>query len=180
MRPGELPQLLAHAGRTMQLAGCGLWGLSCSPQPRNLRESLSLRNGLVNGYVFGFRVRHDPSLRTVSGQMAEDVELSLRFFAADGAVLRYCMVTADTRVGATPGGIQALHGPEERAELARRHVARLAREFPRLLALQDRPFPTTPARFSRVGPEPLHVDDLPWDRAVTNVLSGRATRADAQ
>ena len=53
MQAGGLQRLIAHARETMQGLGCGLWGLNCSLQARNLGASVSLRAGLVNGCVHG-------------------------------------------------------------------------------------------------------------------------------
>eukprot|EP00439_Symbiodinium_sp_Y106_P019477 s1468_g2.t1 len=80
------------------------------------RTHISRRNGMVNGFAYGYLNRHSNEFRSVYGSPTEDVERSCRFFNADGIVLRYSMYSARTEFKAA-GGINLLYNtaPERKA-----------------------------------------------------------------
>ena len=88
----------------------GLWGLNVSQNPRCLRQHVSHRLGLVNGYCYGIVVDADTSSRTPTsdqvGGAAEDVERSLRYFE-DSKITRLSFAAAIARTQTNPGGMQA-------------------------------------------------------------------------
>ena len=89
LAPGGLECLIHHARDLMHEQGAYIWGLSPSPNPMNMRRSISRRNGMVNGFAYGYLNRHSDRFRSVYGSPTEDVERSCRFFDSDGILLRY-------------------------------------------------------------------------------------------
>jgi uncharacterized C2H2 Zn-finger protein len=131
----------------------GLWGLNVSQNPRCLRQHVSHRLGLVNGYCYGIVVDADTSSRTPTsdqvGGAAEDVERSLRYFE-DSKITRLCFAAAIARTQTNPGGMQAHYSTRYVRQAARDYVVHvLCAEYPTLL----RAAPESPngCRFVRGG-----------------------------
>ncbi|CAE7429558.1 unnamed protein product, partial [Symbiodinium necroappetens] len=107
--PGALECVIHHARDLMHEQGAYIWGFSPSANPMNMRRThISRRNGMVNGFAYGYLNRHSNEFRSVYGSPTEDVERSCRFFNADGIVLRYSMYSARTEFKAA-GGINLLY-----------------------------------------------------------------------
>eukprot|EP00397_Hematodinium_sp_SG-2012_P012375 GEMP01012543.1.p1 GENE.GEMP01012543.1~~GEMP01012543.1.p1 ORF type:complete len:373 (+),score=108.51 GEMP01012543.1:448-1566(+) len=90
-----------------------IWGLHSTVQKnvRNMKvDGISTRNGEVNGFLYGFRNRHDDALLPVFSNATEDAERSVRYFAIDGIVLRYRMYCCETRCFENCGGLQHTFG----------------------------------------------------------------------
>merc|ERR1719460_1622065 len=69
---------------------------------------VSIRNGLVNGFLHGFICRPQcAELYRTLCDAVEDCEFSVRHFAKDGIVLRYRMYAGSTSPYAYAGGLQA-------------------------------------------------------------------------
>ena len=86
----QLGMLIERAGREMGCANA--WGLNPSYQARILVKATSETSryvGLIYGAFFGLRACHDPWRYTRWGQVADDVERSLRYFHRDQAILRF-------------------------------------------------------------------------------------------
>jgi len=107
--PGGLGKIIQNARRKMAEHGAFLWGLNTSQNPKWMDAAkISVRNGLINGYIHGFISRpHCAELYRSLVDAAEDAEFSIRHFAKDGAVLRYRMYTGITSPFANSGGLQA-------------------------------------------------------------------------
>lgn len=109
MAPGEFLKLIFDAYHRMRACGAHLWGLSTSRNPLSMNSNwISVRNGLVNGYLHGFICRPNCSdlLRSLTDAV-EDCEFSVRHFNKDGIVLRYTMFAGMTCCYANAGGLQA-------------------------------------------------------------------------
>ena len=82
--PGALECVIHHARDLMHEQGAYIWGFSPSANPMNMRRThISRRNGMVNGFAYGYLNRHSNEFRSVYGSPTEDVERSCRFFNAD-------------------------------------------------------------------------------------------------
>eukprot|EP00927_Polykrikos_kofoidii_P058803 TRINITY_DN5358_c1_g1_i2.p1 TRINITY_DN5358_c1_g1~~TRINITY_DN5358_c1_g1_i2.p1 ORF type:complete len:870 (-),score=172.74 TRINITY_DN5358_c1_g1_i2:41-2650(-) len=108
-----LAKLIIRAARTMREEGANLWGVSPSANHLFLRNAgqmyrtrakkLGARRdgeppgyddygtelGLVYGAFFGFRTLREARRYTRYGQVKDDVERTLRYWHADGVILRY-------------------------------------------------------------------------------------------
>jgi len=96
-----------------------LWGLNptASKNVRNMKvDGISTRNGEVNGFLYGYRNRHDPDLYPQFSNATEDAERSVRYFAKDGIVLRYRMYCCETRCYENGAGLQANFGQNDISE----------------------------------------------------------------
>jgi hypothetical protein len=96
---GGLERIIFDAHQQM-LDNCAfLWGLNTSQNPRHMRtHGLSMKNGLVCGYLNGFICRPEcPELLRQLTDATEDSEFAVRHFAKDGVVLRYRMYCGITR-----------------------------------------------------------------------------------
>ena len=108
----------------------------------------------MNGYFFGIITdaaccNRTPISDRVGGS-AEDVERSLRYFAASGNITRLCSWAAVARTYTNPGGLQGYYHTRDARLAARDYVVQaLCAEFPMLL----RPMPGAPngCRFVRGG-----------------------------
>jgi len=106
---GSLEKLIFDAHCRMRELGAHLWGLSTSRNPRFMDcSTVSVRNGLVNGYLHGFICRPQCTelIRTLVDAV-EDAEFSVRHYAKDGVVLRYRMYAGITCPYQNGGGLQA-------------------------------------------------------------------------
>jgi uncharacterized C2H2 Zn-finger protein len=147
---GKSPELPVHelimlgfltAARSKSL----LWALNTSANAQRLRPCVSQSLGLVNGYFFGIITdaaccNRTPISDRVGGS-AEDVERSLRYFAASGNITRLCSWAAVARTYTNPGGLQGYYNTRDARLAARDYVVQaLCAEFPMLL----RPMPGAP------------------------------------
>lgn len=162
--PGGLVALVHHAHNLMLQENAYIWGLNASPNPMNMAvDNISRRNGMVNGFMYGYRVRHDESLRSTYCSPTEDVERSCRVFAKDGVVLRYSMYCART-IFKAPDGISLLYfGAAERKAAEEQAIEDISAEFPGLLDVRraESRRKTQGAmnfRFRSVGMRPLLAD----------------------
>ncbi|CAK0850618.1 unnamed protein product [Prorocentrum cordatum] len=98
---GALEALFFDAHSRMKEVGAFLWGLNTSQNPQSMMTStVSMRNGLVNGYLHGFLSRPScKELLRTGPDAVEDAEFSVRNFAKDRVVLRYRMYAGGTRSG---------------------------------------------------------------------------------
>jgi len=107
LEEGGLQAWIAHAAAAMVQLKAYIWSLNTSANPYFMRSDLiSTANGMCNGYLYGFRVRSERKLLPCLRNATEDRERSVRYFAADGVVLRYKMYTATTKCFKNAGGLQ--------------------------------------------------------------------------
>jgi len=98
----ELSELIQRAGQKMEQHNANVWSINCTHNAQHLAEIgerfrcnrdesaiMSTKLGLVFGAFFGFRALHDPARYTRYGQVKDDVERTLRYWHADGIVLRF-------------------------------------------------------------------------------------------
>lgn len=129
--PGAFQQIIFDAYQRMREKKAFLWGLNTSQNPRHMRSyGVSLKNGLVNGYLNGFicRPRCSELLRQFA-DATEDSEFAVRHYAKDGVVLRYRMYAGITSPYLNRGGLQTKfekHG--ERITAEQRSAARKSEE----------------------------------------------------
>lgn len=162
--PGSFESLIHHAHDMMVQEGSYIWGLNPSANPMNMVvDRISRRNGMVNGFLYGYRNRHDASLRSVYCSPTEDVERSCRMYERDGVVLRYLMYSGRT-IFKAPGGISNLYvDGAERKAAEEQAIRDIAAEFPHLLSVRcgEERRKTQAAmnfRFRSVGQSPLLSD----------------------
>ena len=145
--PAGGPQkLIFDARMRMREKGAFLWGLSTSQNPRHMKtHGISIKNGLVCGYLNGFICRPEcPELLRQLADATEDSEFAVRHYAKDGVVLRYQMYCGITSPYVNRGGLQqkfeakgeqitALERSRHRKEEERLGAAELHKLFPRLI-----------------------------------------------
>ena len=148
---GGLERIIFDAHQQM-LDNCAfLWGLNTSQNPRHMRtHGLSMKNGLVCGYLNGFICRPEcPELLRQLTDATEDSEFAVRHFAKDGVVLRYRMYCGITRPYLNRGGLQskfeatgeqitAKERSSHRKTEERHGAAELHKLFPRLIGPPQR------------------------------------------
>ncbi|CAE8616160.1 unnamed protein product [Polarella glacialis] len=135
---GGLEALIHHAHDVMRQEGAYIWGLNASSNSMNMHVGrISRKNGMVNGFMYGFRNRPRlDNLRSVICSPTEDVERSCRIYAHDGIVLRYLMYCART-IFKAPEGISLLYdSPQERKAAEESAICRLAEEFQELMEVR--------------------------------------------
>jgi len=144
--PGGFEKIIFDAYKVMGANKAYLWGLSTSQNARHMNiEKVSVRNGLVNGYLNGYisRPQCKELFRTLS-DATEDSEFSVRHYAKDGILIRYRMYAGITSPYINRGGLQKkfeLKGERITAEqrsAARKQeerwgAAELQKLFPRLI-----------------------------------------------
>jgi len=144
--PGAFEKLIFDAYKKMRANKAFLWGLSTSQNARHMRTyGMSVRCGLVNGYLNGFINRPNcPELFRTLADATEDSEFSARHFAKDGVILRYRMYAGITSPYLNRGGLQskfevagevitAAQRSCERKQEERRGAAALHDLFPKLI-----------------------------------------------
>ena len=115
-------------------------GLNTSSDHCNLRDNVSRKLGLSNGYFFG--IIHRPSspelfVSDKVGGAREDIERSQRFYV-QGGVLRLNGFTAVARTWTNAGGLQVTFSSCVERKAAHDFVlASLKAEFPELLELNE-------------------------------------------
>lgn len=143
---GSFEKLIFDARQRMSFKGAHLWGLNTSQNPRHMSTyGVSVKNGLVNGYMNGFlcRPKCTELLRVLADAM-EDSEFAVRHYVKDGVVLRYRMYAGITSPYLNRGGLQEkFEASGEKITAAERSDARKAEErwgamelhylFPRLV-----------------------------------------------
>eukprot|EP00408_Alexandrium_pacificum_P032368 CAMPEP_0171280022 /NCGR_PEP_ID=MMETSP0790-20130122/65682_1 /TAXON_ID=2925 /ORGANISM="Alexandrium catenella, Strain OF101" /LENGTH=217 /DNA_ID=CAMNT_0011749221 /DNA_START=20 /DNA_END=670 /DNA_ORIENTATION=+ len=87
-------------------------------------DLIATASGMCNGYLYGYLAREDRELEPQFMAATEDCERSVRYFVADGIVLRYKMYTAKTKCFKNLGGIQDSY----EGTLAERNEKRKAEE----------------------------------------------------
>ena len=137
LEAGSLEAIIHHARDLMHQEGCYIWGLAPSANPMNLVVNrISRRNGMCNGFAYGYLNRHDPCFQSLFCSPTEDVERSCRFYEKDGVLLRYLMYAARTKFKA-PDGISLLY---ENAMARKRDeeaaIVKISGEFPHLLQVR--------------------------------------------
>ena len=119
-----------------------LWGLNTSGDTRNLRDTISRRLGLVNGYCFGIikeDLRPALPLSTAEGGACEDVERSIRYGVNFGGMVRLNFATAEARTRTNSGGLQEIFASRaEREQAHARVLSKLIEEFPGHLKLNPK------------------------------------------
>eukprot|EP00747_Dinoflagellata_sp_TGD_P123673 gnl/TRDRNA2_/TRDRNA2_173854_c1_seq2.p1 gnl/TRDRNA2_/TRDRNA2_173854_c1~~gnl/TRDRNA2_/TRDRNA2_173854_c1_seq2.p1 ORF type:complete len:1202 (-),score=227.02 gnl/TRDRNA2_/TRDRNA2_173854_c1_seq2:146-3628(-) len=161
---GGLEALVHHAHDTMIQEKAYIWGLNPSANPMNMVvNSISRKNGMVNGFLYGYRNRHDESLKSIYASPCEDVERSCRVFDHDGVVLRYLMYAARTVFKAADGINLLYNNAEERKAAEEQAIEDIAVEFPRLLSVRTgaerrKTLAAMNFRFRPIGQGPLHPD----------------------
>ncbi|CAK8995043.1 Uncharacterized protein SCF082_LOCUS4189 [Durusdinium trenchii] len=134
---GSLEAIIHHARDLMHQEGCYIWGLAPSANPMNLVVNrISRRNGMVNGFAYGYLNRHDERFMSIYCSPTEDVERSCRFYESDTVLLRYLMYAARTKFKA-PDGISLLYNsPTERKNDEEAAIVKISGEFPHLLSVR--------------------------------------------
>jgi hypothetical protein len=138
----SLRDLILFGFLASQNAKVRLWGLNTSSATRNLRDNISYRPGLVNGYFFGVirAEAEEPALILSNAEhgAGEDIERSLRYCATEGGVLRLNFATVLARVRSNAGGLQSTFAsPSDRLAAHGRVLAKLYAELPQLIELAD-------------------------------------------
>jgi len=88
----KLAEVWDHAREKMAETGLNVWGINQAQDVRNRDKDpwrVTTDLGLIYGAMFGFRASHDEKFYTKYGQIKDDLERSLRYFKADGGILRY-------------------------------------------------------------------------------------------
>lgn len=143
---GGFERIIHDAYHRMTRHGAFLWGLNTSQNPRHMNpRGVSVKNGLVNGYLNGFITRPQCTelFRTLT-DATEDSEFSVRHYNKDGVILRYRMYAGITSPYTNRGGLQTKferHGEtitSEGRSAARKleerdGAAQLQQMFPRLI-----------------------------------------------
>lgn len=119
---------------------CKLWGINTSMAPRNMRDTISRKLGLINGYFFGV-ITEAKSTDVTSLKYndqeegaAEDIERSLRSYCGNG-IVRLNFACAVSRVWTNPGGLQSVFNTQDRLEAHNRVITKLCAEFTKHLEL---------------------------------------------
>merc|ERR1712232_306957 len=141
-----------------------IWGLNASSNPMNVMVNrISRRNGMVNGFAYGYLVRHQVQFQSIHCSPTEDVESSCRVFHHDGVVLRYMMYCART-IFKAPDGINLLYeSAVARKAAEEKSIELISEEFPQLLSVRvgaerRRTQAAMNFRFHHVGKLPLSAD----------------------
>eukprot|EP00435_Cladocopium_sp_Y103_P017074 s1738_g4.t1 len=137
LEAGSLEAIIHHARDLMHQEGCYIWGLAPSANPMNLVVNrISRRNGMVNGFAYGYLNRHDECFQSLYCSPTEDVERSCRFYEKDGVLLRYLMYAARTKFKA-PDGISLLYENARARKLDEEAaIVKISDEFPHLLQVR--------------------------------------------
>ena len=113
-----------------------LWGLNTSADVRNLRDQVSHKLGLVNGYFFGLIHQRDNPKLSLSNRAlgaAEDIERSIRYFHHRGTI-RLNFASAAAQTWDNNGGLQNTFGTQVARQAAHDFVVHmLCNEFPNSL-----------------------------------------------
>lgn len=107
--PGSFEKIIFDAHKRMKEKKAFLWGVNTSQNPRHMRSwGVSIKNGLVNGYLNGFicRPKCTAQLLRQFADATEDSEFAVRHYAKDGVVLRYRMYAGITSPYLNRGGLQ--------------------------------------------------------------------------
>eukprot|EP00929_Paragymnodinium_shiwhaense_P026543 TRINITY_DN15780_c0_g1_i1.p1 TRINITY_DN15780_c0_g1~~TRINITY_DN15780_c0_g1_i1.p1 ORF type:complete len:891 (+),score=205.92 TRINITY_DN15780_c0_g1_i1:187-2859(+) len=126
LEKGGLLAWIAHADRAMRRYDCYIWSVNTSQNGYYMRScTIGTSNGMINGYLYGYRARRDEDLRPQFKGATEDRERSVRYFDKDGIHLRYKMYCAQTTVFKNPGGLQDAYAG---STIDERNTARKAEE----------------------------------------------------
>jgi hypothetical protein len=110
----------------------GLWGVAPHANAFYFSGKVTHTLKLAVAHAFGFTATGDPAL-AVRQPSKTDYERTCRYFAQYGMVGRMDMVGVRTNSYTQPGGMQADHTREARAELERVSCEYLVRRFPHML-----------------------------------------------
>lgn len=113
--------------------GARLWGIYPVLNPMFMKQRVNVGLSYIVGAFWGCVNSHDPGL-AVSLDDKEDFERTLKFYIADGAVVRLESYSLKTAYYTTPGGMQETRTPERVDESARI----LVRRYPMLCRLNTR------------------------------------------
>jgi len=180
---GGFETLIFDAYQRMVQKGAFLWGLNTSQNPRHMRSfGVSVKNGLVNGYLNGFISRPEcTELLRVFADATEDSEFSVRHYAKDGVVLRYRMYAGITSPYLNRGGLQEkFEASGERITAAERSDARkmeerwgameLHRLFPKLIG------PPRPRKDKKTMEVVFHTNGYPPGEGIKRRMIAPALR----
>lgn len=109
----DLADLFGEAFAAAATAGARLWGIYPVLNPMFMKARVRTGLAFCIGHLWGVVNTHDPDL-AVQLANKEDYERTLRFFTADGTVVRLEHVAAKTRMFGA-GGLQAVDQPERGA-----------------------------------------------------------------
>ena len=126
----DLPTFAEDGFLFAEQAGAGLWGIYPVPNPYFMRNRITVDLRYIEGGFWGAVLTGAPH-QQVTLDDKEDYERSLRYYLADGSVVRVDYVTMVTKFYTEPGGMQ-----EERTEervTASAHA--LADRYPELCRL---------------------------------------------
>jgi hypothetical protein len=131
-QPVQLLQRVLDEGREATAEG-GLWGVAPHGNPYYYgRAGGGLR--LIVGFAFGFKGTGDPAL-ACTVPFKHDYERTCRYYARYGSVHRCSNVGAKAKASyKLPGGLQAAHTADQRAELERESCLALVQAYPAWLA----------------------------------------------
>lgn len=104
----SLHEIIMYSFFTAEREKVNLFGFNTSTDHRNLRDNISRKLGLINGYCFGIIHAADNPVLTVSDNAkgaGEDIERSLRHFVQKG-ILRVNCIAAVGRTWTNAGGLQ--------------------------------------------------------------------------
>ena len=119
--------------RACQSYNARLWGIYAAANPHFMKHRVSVGLYYIIGSLYGCINRQAPEYR-VTLDDKEDVERSLLYYLADGAVCRLDDITVKSRYYDEPGGMQ-VERTEQRIYESAKH---LAEKNPDLYALDNR------------------------------------------
>lgn len=136
---GSLPELFEEGFGHAADAGAGLWGIYPVPNPYFMRPGVRTDLRYIEGGFWGAVLDGSPH-QQVTMDDKEDYERSIRYYLADGAVVRIDYFTFRANYYTEPGGMQETRTPARVDSAARTLAAR----YPDLATLnttkRSRPF----------------------------------------
>jgi len=125
-----LDPLVADGFHYCQKAGARLWGINPVANPYFMRPQVSTDLRYIVACCYGWISNQDSAL-DVTLDDKEDYERSIKYFAADGAVVRLNHVAPKTRYYVEPGGMQIERTPQR----IRWSAQELVRRYPQYCAM---------------------------------------------
>lgn len=107
----SLPALFEEGFAHAEAAGAGLWGIYPVPNPYFMRPRVSTTLRYIEGGFWGAVLTGAPHQR-VTLDDKEDYERSIRYYLADGAVVRLDYITFRANYYTEPGGMQEERTPD--------------------------------------------------------------------
>ena len=105
----SLAHIVIYGFSMAERGNISLWALNTSSDQRNLRDIVSRKLGLINGYFFGLVHKPGNPQLTLSDKVAgagEDIERSLRYYVHSGLLLLNAF-SAVARTWTNAGGLQS-------------------------------------------------------------------------